>query len=221
MSILSVRSAQCFSIFKRSMIQADGLPLGEVLNSKLIAEVFEEEQIHFGIADEDVYTPAITLWAMVSQCLFSGTGRSCKAAAGRVVSLWAQIASRVVAQNAGNFCRAKAKIPVAAIRKITLRLASEVELSSLPLDDLTTPLDADQAEDRFSPRVMATIRAQPVRGRILLVDGFTVDGPDTPENQCFEAVKSRMNSTRGLPSVNVLANNWRQTREQWLTNSMD
>ncbi len=183
MSILSVSSPHCFSIFKRSMIQADGLPLCEILNSEFIAEVFDGERIQFGLADEDVYTPAITLWAMISQCLFSGTGRSCKAAAGRVVSLWAQIARRVVAQNAGNYCRAKAKISVAAIRKITLRLASEVELKSLLLDDLSAPLDADQAEDRFCPCVMAAIRAQPVRGRILLVDGFTVDGPDTPENQ--------------------------------------
>lgn len=165
------------------MLQADGLPLCEILDNQLIAEVFDEERIHFGIADEDVYTPAITLWAMVSQFLFSSTGRSCKAAAGRVVSLWAQIADRVVAQNAGNFCRAKAKISVTAIRKIAIRLASEAELRSLEFDDLSLPLQADQAEDRCSPQVIAATRAQPICGRVLLVDGFTVDGPDTPENQ--------------------------------------
>jgi putative transposase len=100
------------------MIQADTLPLSDILNSELIVGVFEEEKIQFGIADEDVYTPAITLWAMISQCLSSETARSCKAASGRVVSLWAQIANRVVAQNAGNYCRAKGKIPISAIRKI-------------------------------------------------------------------------------------------------------
>lgn len=132
MSILSARSPQSFTIFKRSMIQADGLPLSDILNSDLIADVFKEEGIQFGIADEDVYTPAITLWAMISQCLFSSSARSCKAAAGRVVSLWAQIAGRVVAQNAGNYCRAKAKISINAIRRITRRLASEVELEITP-----------------------------------------------------------------------------------------
>lgn len=183
MSILSARSPQSFTIFKRSMIQADGLPLSDILNSDLIADVFKEEGIQFGIADEDVYTPAITLWAMISQCLFSSSARSCKAAAGRVVSLWAQIAGRVVAQNAGNYCRAKAKISINAIRRITRRLASEVELEITPFDDLSSPLDAEQSEARLSPRVIATIRSQPVHGRFLLADGFTIDGPDTPENQ--------------------------------------
>ena len=76
------------------MIQADSLPLCEMLDSSVIAEAFEEDNVVFSIADEDVFTPAITLWAIVSQFLFKDTGRSCKAAAGRVVSLWAQIAGR-------------------------------------------------------------------------------------------------------------------------------
>jgi len=83
------------------MIQANKLPLCEVLDSSLFAEAFQEDNVVFGTADEDVFTPAITLWAMISQFLFKRDGRSCKAAAGRVVSLIAQIAGRVVAQNAG------------------------------------------------------------------------------------------------------------------------
>ena len=119
MFILSTRSFDCFSIFKRSMIQADGLPLSEILDCSIISEVFDEEKVHFGIADEYVYTPAITLWAMISQLLHSKAGRSCKAAAGRVVSLWAHIGNRVVTQNAPNFCRAKA-IRLLRIRTIAL-----------------------------------------------------------------------------------------------------
>ena len=183
MSILPVRSPRCFSIFERSMIQSDQLPLREVLQSALIAETFQEDNVVFGIADEDVFTPAITLWAMVSQFLFKEEGRSCKVAAGRVVSLLAQTAGRVVAQNAGNFCRAKAKIPVETIKKITLRLASEEELHAVAFDDLVSPLEADQAEDRLSPRVITKIRSVPITGRIIMADGFTIDGPDTPENQ--------------------------------------
>jgi len=79
------------------MIQADGLPLSEILDCSIITEVFEEEKVHFGIADKDVYASAITLWAMISQRLHSKASRSCKAAAGRVVSLWAKLANRVVA----------------------------------------------------------------------------------------------------------------------------
>ena len=78
------------SMFQRSMIQANELPLSEVLDSSLFAKAFQEDEVVFGIADEDVFTPAITLWAMISQFLFKQEGRSCKAAAGRVVSLFAQ-----------------------------------------------------------------------------------------------------------------------------------
>ena len=183
MSILPVRAPQCFSIFQRSMIQANELPLCEVLDSSLIAETFQEDKVSFGNASEDVFTPAITLWAMVSQFLFKEAGRSCKAAAGRVVSLWAQTDGRVVAQNAGNYCRAKAKIPVATIQKIALRLANQAEHGAIAFDDLTSAIDSDQAEDRLSPRVIAEIRSIPITGRIIMADGFTIDGPDTVENQ--------------------------------------
>jgi len=94
MSILASRSLQCFSIFQRSMIQANKLPLCEVLDTK-------------------------------------------------------------------------AKIPIATIKKITLRLASQAELGCLEFDDLTTVLDSDQAEERLSPRVIAEIRALPIGGRII------------------------------------------------------
>jgi len=183
MSILPIRSFLGFSIFQRSMIQNAELPLCDVLDSSLIAEAFKEDQVSFGNAHEDVFTPAITLWAMVSQFLFSDAARSCKAAAGRVVSLLANTAGRVVAQNAGNYCRAKAKIPIATIRKITLRLASQAECRAIQFEDLTSTIDSEEAEDRLSPRVVAEIRSRPITGRIIMVDGFTIDGPDTVANQ--------------------------------------
>lgn len=181
------------------MIQSNKLPLCEILESTLIADAFEEDGIDFGIADEDVFTPAITLWAMVSQFLFKGTGRSCKAAAGRVVSLWAKTANRVVAQNAGNYCRAKTKIPTSTVRKIALRLASEAEMRSLEFDDPGSPLDDALAEDRLCPQVIAAIRAVPILGRIIMADGFTIDAPDTPENQAKYPQSSSQAEGLGFP----------------------
>ena len=96
MSMVSSRSLRCFRIFQRSMIQAPKLPLCEVLDSSLFAEAFQEDKVVFGIADEDVFNQAITLRAMVSQFLSKQEGRSCKAAAGSVVSLLAKITGRVV-----------------------------------------------------------------------------------------------------------------------------
>jgi putative transposase len=196
MSILPVHSPRCFGIFKRSTIQAGYLPLCEMLDSSVIAEAFEEDNIVFGIADEDVFTPAITLWAMVSQFLFKDTGRSCKAAAGRVVSLWEPIAGHVVSQNAGNFCRAKAKIPTTTIRKITLRLASDAELRAIAFDDPASAIDEDVAEARLSPQVLTAIRAVPITGRIIMADGFTIDAPNTPKNQAKWKTGDTANAVR-------------------------
>jgi len=64
--------------------------------------------------------------------------------------LLAQIAGRVVAQNAGNYCRAKAKIPIATIRKITLRLASQAEIGCLEFDYLTTSSSGRRAGISYS-----------------------------------------------------------------------
>ncbi len=182
MSILSTPLPHGFGLLTQSMIRASDLQLSEVLNCSIIADAFEDDSIDFGKADEDVFTPAITLWAMVSQMLSSGTARSCKVAAGRVVSLIAQTTGRIVSQNAGNYCRAKAKIPTTTIRKITMRLAREAELASLAWDDPASPIEADQAEDRSTPAVVAEIRSVPVTGRMIMADGFTIDGPDTAEN---------------------------------------
>lgn len=199
MSILSTPLPHGFDLLTQSLIQASDLPLSEVLDCSIIAEAFEDDSIDFGKADEDVFTPAITLWAMVSQMLFSGTGRSCKAAAGRVVSLIAQTTDRAVAQNAGNYCRAKAKIPTTTIRKIAMRFASEAELASLAWDNPATPIEADQAEDRLTPAVVAEIRSVPVTGRMIMADGFTIDGPDTAENQAVYPQNPSQEEGLGFP----------------------
>ena len=44
MAVLASLSPRCRSIFQRSMIQSDGLPLGKILDSTLIADAFEENK---------------------------------------------------------------------------------------------------------------------------------------------------------------------------------
>ena len=43
-------------------------------------ENFDNHQVVFGSGDDAVYTPAITLWALISQVFFAAEQRSCKAA---------------------------------------------------------------------------------------------------------------------------------------------
>lgn len=161
------------------MMQEDQLPLSDALDDDRFQEVFDEHGIDFGGDDDAVYTPAITLWALVSQVFFSAEQRSCKAAVLRVALLWAALGRRVCDTNTGAYCRARLKIPWEAVRDITKRLGREAEASV----DRNAVLAAEEAESSECPEVVAEVKSTAVGGRILLVDGFTVTAADTPDNQ--------------------------------------
>ena len=57
MSILSTPLPHGFDLLTQSLIQASDLPLSEVLDCSVIAEAFEDDDVNFGKADEDVFTP--------------------------------------------------------------------------------------------------------------------------------------------------------------------
>jgi len=50
------------------------------VDSDRFARAFEKHGVNFGDEEGVVYTPAVTLWALVSQTFFAGAQRSCKAA---------------------------------------------------------------------------------------------------------------------------------------------
>lgn len=161
------------------MLQSDALPLVDAVGDDRFEEVFQRHGIEFGSAEDAVYTPAITLWALVSQVFFAAEQRSCKAAVLRVAVLWAMLGRRVCDTNTGAYCRARAKIPCEAVRDITKRLARDAEAAV----DQDAELSEEEAEVGLSPEVVAQVKARATGGRILLVDGFTVTAADTPENQ--------------------------------------
>jgi hypothetical protein len=49
------------------MLQSDELPLAEVIDENQWQSIFESHEIDFGSDEDAVYTPAITLWALISQ----------------------------------------------------------------------------------------------------------------------------------------------------------
>jgi len=169
--------ASSFFIFQQSLMQNDDLPLADVVNSDLFAGAFERHGVAFGDDEDAVYTPAITLWALVSQVFFAAPQRSCKAAVLRVASLWAALGRQVCDTNTGAYCRARLKIPFEVVRDITREIALEAE-RRVSHDDV----DNDPAVN-LSPRVVEDVRSQSSGGRVLLLDGFTITVDDTPENQ--------------------------------------
>jgi hypothetical protein len=174
------------------MLQSGNLPLAEVLDGNRWQEIFEAHDIDFGQDEDAIYTPAITLWAMISQVFFQAEMRSCKAAVGRIASLWATIGKIVCSTNTGAYCRARAKISWQAVRAIGCQIAQAAEA-------LYDAQDADP--DLKQHDVLAKAQSVSTSGRILLVDGFTVTAADTPENQDIFPQNPSQKEGLGFPII--------------------
>jgi hypothetical protein len=114
-----------------SFLHISGLAFANVLAEDDIQQACDEEGVDFGqpTADDDqqvVYTPAVTLWAFLSQVLFKDEQRSCLAATSRVVVFMAALEIRI-SDNTGQYCRARAKLPESLLRRLTLELARGCE----------------------------------------------------------------------------------------------
>jgi Transposase DDE domain len=167
-------SSRSFALIKDSMLQSAELPLAEVLDNNQWQEIFDAHEINFGQEDGTIYTPAITLWALISQVFFKGEMRSCKAAVGRIASLWATLGKIICSSNTGAYCRARAKISWQAVRSICCQIAQSTEAM----------YDAQDVDSELMQHdIVANAQSMATSGRILLVDGFTVTAADTPENQ--------------------------------------
>ena len=78
-----------FELVRQSLVQGDGLPFADALTAEQMQQAFDDEGISFGEDDREpnvssantqnqddaqdddgiVYTPAVMLWAMLSQAL--------------------------------------------------------------------------------------------------------------------------------------------------------
>ena len=167
-------NSRSFDLVKDSMLQADELPLAEVLDCDPWQAVFDDHGIDFGDDEDAIYTPAITLWGLISQAFFKAEMRSCKAAVGRIAALWATLGKTVCKTNTGAYCRARAKITWEVVKDISCQIAQSAESMF------------DQQQDHEldnSHETVAEVRSVSPTGRVLLVDGFTVTAADTPETQ--------------------------------------
>ena len=173
------RDAASFQIFADSMMQDDSLPLSDVIGDGVFDEAFDKFDVDFGSDDDAVYTPAIVLWALVSQALFTQAQRSLTAAVTRIAVWWACQGRVVSDTSTGAYSRARHKLPVDMVAWLTRAIASRCESS----EDLIDPLETEAAEQQLTPDVIAEVRKQSIQGRVILIDGFTVDAADTPENQ--------------------------------------
>jgi hypothetical protein len=141
-----------------SFLDRPDLPFAEVITEASIQTAFEEEDVSFADGEDTIYTPAITLWAFLSQVLFKDEQRSCVAAVARVVVLLVALERGSCSGNTGAYCRARAKLSETVLRRLTVEVAEGCERQV-------------KKEWLWHGR------------HVKLVDGTTVSMPDTPENQ--------------------------------------
>ena len=171
-----------FRLVLSSFLESGGLPFGDVLPEEEIERAFAEEDVGrwSAAAEEDaVYTPPVTLWAFLSQMLHKAEQRSCVAAVARVVVLLAALGHKPCSGNTGAYCRARARLPEAVIRRLTLRMAKGCE-EAVPSSWLW-------------------------HGRhVKLVDGTTASMPDTEANQAKYPQHSAQDEGVGFPIVRMV-----------------
>ena len=171
---------QSFAIVCRSFLQADGLPFSDALSEEVVEQAFSEEDALFGQEKGVVYTPAITLWAFLSQVIQSGAQRSCNAAVDRVRTLCVLLGLRAPSPDSGAYCRARAKLSEDVFQRLTYHVADELE-QRLPREWLWY-------------------------GRhVLSVDGTTVTAPDTTANQAAWPQQTSQQPGLGFPLLRLCA----------------
>src|ERR1700688_3587759 len=149
---------QRFGVVLSSFMQHPGLPFADVLPEEKIEQAFDDENRTFAQDDDAVYTPALTVWAFLSQVLFKQEQRSCLAAVARVVVLCVSLGRKPPSDNSGAYCRARYKLPVSVVRRLALSLAQGCE---------------QRVPEGWLWR----------RRHVTLADGSCSSMPDTPENQ--------------------------------------
>lgn len=179
------------SLFQRSLIQDDEAPLKSLLSDERITEVLAEEGISFGEDEDSVYTPAVTLWGLLSQVFFKAEQRSCLAAVVRISALWLSLGRVVSSTNTGAYCRARRRISAEVLQKLTRKVAdSAVE---------RVQSRGDAADAGIGPS------SEYSGGRLIMVDGFTVTAADTEENQAEYPQNPVQQSGLGFPIVRGVA----------------
>jgi hypothetical protein len=170
-------------------MHAQHLPLHDAISAQRLADIFREEGIDFGQEEDAVYTPAITLWGLLSQVFFAQEQRSCLAAVVRIVALWAMLGRRVCSTNTGAYCRARQKIKAPALRRISGEIAQTTEARFA---------DAQASGGEACQAIDPQLAAHPL-GRFVTIDGFTVTAADTKQNQAEYPQNPAQQAGLGFP----------------------
>jgi hypothetical protein len=141
---------------RAAFLQADGLPLDDVFTADDLVTAFADAGSDCHGSATAIFTPLLTLWAFLGQWLHAD--HSCRAAVLRVIVLCAALSRPIPATDTAAYCRARARLPTAALRRLATHLGQQLE-------------ERVPADRRWCRR--------PVK----LLDGSTSTVPDSQANQ--------------------------------------
>jgi putative transposase len=172
-------SSRCqqFEATLAPFLHAEGLPFADILPAEQVQQACDDLDVDFGSQQRAVYNPAVVLWAFLSQVL--GGDKSCRAAALRVLVLVVVLERGPCCSDTGMYCRARAKLPTALLRRLTYDIADQME-QAVPAHWLWKGL------------------------HVHLVDGATVTAPDTPENQAVYPQPATQRPGLGFPMIRLV-----------------
>jgi len=145
-----------FDVVAQPFSQGEGLRFSDVLDAESIERVFREENAVFG--QNDIFSTPIVLWAFLAQTLRDRKGAACAAAVADIASYTLQTGRACPSGDTGDYCRARAKLSLSALRRLVVESARQLERHADPA------------------WLWKGLHAK-------LVDGFTFTMPDTPANQ--------------------------------------
>jgi putative transposase len=176
MSFYNFRSTQ------RSFLQHDGLPFADLLSEETVQQIANEAglpSVEEDANDGVFFTTALTLWAFLSQVLYREEQRSCAAAVARVIVLCVALGREPCADNTGAYCRARARLPLVLVQRLTYHVA-------------------DRAEAQVPEAWLWK------RKHVHLLDGTTVSTPDTAELQTQYPQPATQKAGLGFPLIRMV-----------------
>jgi hypothetical protein len=124
-----------------------------------------------------VYTPAITVWVFLSQCL--SADHSCRDAVARLIAWRVARGLRPCSAETGGYCTARGNLPEEAVHALVRETGKQVE---------------DQAEESWL-----------WHGRkVRVVDGSTITMPDTAANQAAYPQQENQKPGCGFPFARIV-----------------
>ncbi len=167
-----------FDVVVEPFLNQQGLPFAQVLSAQDIEQAFAQDGALFG--QDRIYSTQIVLWAFLAQVLRDGKGSACASAVADIATYLQQAGLPAPSGDTGDYCRARAKLSLPALRSLVGQAAARLE-------------EQAQAEWLWQGR------------RAKLVDGFTFTMLDTPDNQRAFPQSRTQKPGVGLPIARACA----------------